>query len=481
MEPETPLKGPLKGPSQEEIDAFIRANTEGNTGPTLWNMFNAIGFLAVITGLMFAAMFALQQTDNYEKVRANWKDYRCQPMIMPFAGLYGYDVAENFEFCLKNIFTGFAEEITAPFSSILGIFGTILKTISGTISSIKESVATMGGGINTIFQDFTDRIMNFFFQLRLSAIRIKNLITRMHAIMFAVIYMGTSGIKAGQNFGNTTLFSFLDTFCFPPETTLSVKGKGHIQIHQVQIGDILLPTKSRVTAKFHFAAPGQPMVRLKGGIEVSTNHYLQHAGRWIEAADHPDATPMGPYERQSLICLNTADHIIPIGPYRFRDYDETSTGDLKTMAYIEERLNNRASQQSQPLENSPTFHPDTEVKLWTGKLVKVRDLTVGTRLSTGNYIGGIFHKEVQEVCHVGPNILGSATLAWNPQQRQWIRVGHQHPIRRYEEPVVFIGLFALTGSQIELASGITVRDYLELCSPDAETFYAAEMDSLVYT
>ena len=226
------------------------------------------------------------------------------------------------------------------------------------------------------------------------------------------------------------------------------------------------------------------MVRLKEGIEVSTNHYLQHGGRWIEAADHPDATPIGPYDRQSLICLNTADHMIPIGPYRFRDYDETSAGDLKTMAYIEERLNNRVShqlKQSQILENSPSFHPDTQVKLWTGEFTKVKDLTVNTRLSTGNYIGGIFHKEVQEVCQVGPNILGSATLAWDPQQRLWIRVGHQHPIRRYEEPVVFIGLFALTGSQIELASGIRVRDYLELCSPDAEMFYAEQMDSLVYT
>jgi len=472
----------LRGPSKEDVDAFIRVNTESGKGATLWNMWNAIAFLLVINIAMFIAMYGLQQADNYQKVKDNWKEYRCQPMVMPFASFYGHNTAENFEFCLKSIFTGHALEITAPFTSILGVFGKILKAISKTISSIKEQIATMGGGIMTIFQDFTDRIMNFFFQLRMSAIRIKNLLGRMYAIMFSVIYMGTSGIKAVSNFGNTFLFSFLDTFCFPAETLLQVKGKGRIPLYQIQIGDILLPTGSRVTSKFHFAAQGQPMVQLKDGIQVSTNHYLEYNGKWIQASDHPDAESLGPYNRQSLLCLNTSDHIIPIGPYQFRDYDETTEADQETMAMIETRLNGCSSPSSLLHENSPTFHPDTLVKLYDGTIQKVRDLTVTTRLSTGDWIGGLVHKEVQEVCELpSGDCLGSATLAWDPLRCQWIRIGTYQPLVYYPEPVVFIGLIVLTGSQIELASGLRVRDYLELCSPDAETLYAERMDSLVYT
>jgi hypothetical protein len=472
----------LRGPSKEDVDAFIRVNTESGKGPTLWNMWNAIAFILVIHIAMFIGMYGIQQADNFQKVKDNWKEYRCQPIIMPFASFYGYNTAENFEFCLKSIFTGHAEQITAPFTSILGVFGKILKTISKTIASIKEQVATMGGGIMTIFQDFTDRIMNFFFQLRMSAIRIKNLLGRMYAIMFSVIYMGTSGIKAVSNFGNTFLFSFLDTFCFPPETPVLVEGKGLIPFYQIQIGDVLLPTRSKVTSKFHFAAQGQPMVQLKGDIHVSTNHYLEHKGKWIQACDHPDATLLGPYKRQSLLCLNTSDHIIPMGPYRFRDYDETAEADQEAMAMIEARLNGCVSPPSLLHENSPTFHPETLVKLYDGTVQKVRDLTVTTRLSTGDWIAGLVHKEVQEVCELpSGDTLGSATLTWDPLRRHWIRIGTQYPLLYYPEPVVFIGLIVLTGSQIELASGLRVRDYLELCSPDAETLYAEHMDSLVYT
>jgi hypothetical protein len=465
-----------KGPTQEEVNAFIRINSQINNNPTLWNMFNAIAFLLLVNILVGAVLLSMEQVDNYQKVKDNWKEYRCQPFIMPLASFYGYDTADNFEFCMKSIFTGYAQEITSPFSSILGIFGSILGTISKTISSIKESIATMGGGINTVFQDFTDRIMNFFFQLRLSAIRIRTMILRMQAIMYSVIYMGISGIKAGQNFGNTVLFSFLDTFCFPPETPVEVDGKGLVPIYQVQIGDVLLPTKSRVTSKFHFAAQGQPMVRFQNGIEVSTNHFLEHNGKWIRAEEHPDATPIGAYERQSLICLNTNNHVIPMKEYRFCDYDETAEADAATMRLVEERLNGPSSIPQSGVhftENSPSFHPETRVKLADGSVRKIRELHVNQRLSTGDVITGIFHKEVSEVCHLpGNEILGAATLVWNSKSRRWTRIGTEHPIRRFKSPVVFIGLITTTSSQIELASGLRVRDYLELCSPDTETFYA---------
>jgi hypothetical protein len=475
-EPQAPP--PPNPVTQEEIDSFIRVNTAATGGPEVWNMFNAIAFLLLVTLVIFGIMGGLQQLYDYKTVVNNWKQYRCQPLIMPLASFYGHDTADNFQFCLKGIFSVHAEELLAPFTSVLGMFSQILTTIKGTITSVYESIATMGGGIFVIFQDFTDRIMNFFFQLRLSAIRIKNMIYRMQAIMYSMLYMGISGIKATSNFGNTALFSFLDTFCFPPETRVEVNGKGLVPLYQVQIGDVLNPTGSRVTAKFHFAAQGQPMVELKEGIRVSTNHYMEHKNTWIHAADHPDAKPLGPYDRQSLICLDTDDHKIPMGPYTFCDYDETAEADAKTMEFIESRVNGPSSQASSQTqerqtltEANPSLHPETLVKLENGSLVKARELTVGQRLSTGDTITGILHKEVTEVCEIGKGeIVGSATLVW--KNGTWQRVGYYTPLLHYETPVVFIGLIVLTGSQIELASGTRIRDFLELCSPDAEQYYS---------
>lgn len=462
----------ILGDQQESINQCIKANTNPDSGPQIWNMFNALAFLIMLSILFLTIGISLQQVVNIKEIQANWKKYRCQPSIMPFAALYGYDTGENFEFCIKHIFSLNAIDFTGPFTEILGVFASVISTIGNSLNSIREAVATMGGGIAVIFQDFTDRITHFFFQLRLSAIRIKNLLSRMYATLFSVMYMGLSGMTAASNFSQTSLFNFLDTFCFVPETLIDVEGKGSIPIYKVRIGDMILPTRTRVTAKFHFSAQGQAMVNL-GGIHVSTNHYIRHNNIWIRAIDHPDAQPIGPYERQSLICLNTESHCIPIGPYVFRDYDETSLGDKAAMALVEKRLNGVPTQPGPYTihENSPTFHPSTKVKLANGSYRQVRDLQVNDRLSTGSVIAGIFHKEVSEVCPHPGGFLGSATLLW--MKDRWTRVGTIRPCVIIK--ATYIGLIVLTNSTIELENGDKVRDYLELCSPDTETPYVESL------
>ena len=454
-----------------------------SNGTKAWNHMNAFGVIVLIVICVFAKNAFSFGSANIQQIKANWAYHRCQPSVMPFASMYGYNTAENFEFCMKNMFMSHASDITGPFTEIQDLFADVLSDISTAMNSIREGISTMGGGINVIFQDFTDRISAFFFQLRISAIRIKTMIGRMYALMFSVLYMGMSAMEAGTNFSNTALFGFLDTFCFPPETEVTVQGKHQVPIHEVRIGDVLIspesPTGSRVTSKFLFAARGQPMVRL-GDIVVSTNHYLFYEGEWVQAADHPDAVPSGPYERETLVCLNTEDHVIPMGPYQFRDYDETDAAHVPTMRMIEGRINSRQQPNGIPSpypfrENSPCLHPDTLLRLKGAALSPLRDIRLGDTLATGATVVGIVHKEVKEVCWVGPNRMGSATLVWRPERQRWVRAGEFRPVQTLDSPVVFIGLFVLSNSQIELADETIVRDYLELCSPDAEEFYKAEV------
>ena len=454
--------------TSQVVQECIAANTGG--GVKIWDLFSSIAYVFVTIAVVGAIGFATYYSDTIEEVKKNWPKYRCQPSVMPFAFLYGHNTGENFQYCMGNLFQGSAMEVAGPFAGMIGSFAQTVSASMNATNSLRQSVATMGGGINVIFQDFTDRIKNFFFQLRLSAIRMKNLLTRMYTILFSIMYMGLSGMTAASNFGNTVLFGFLDAFCFPPETELDVKGKGKIPLYRVTIGDILTDG-SRVTAKFHFAGQGQQMVQL-GKIQVSTNHYVYHKGNWIKAVEHPDALPIGPYSRNSLICLNTDTHRIPIGSYTFRDYDEGEEADQETMAFIEERLNSIPSTSSEISENSPVFHPDTEIVLEDRTILKARDLQIGDRLSTGSRIGGLVHKELREVCSINKDTwTGSATLVWNTRTNQWTRAASIIKPHLLPAPVVGIGLIALTNSQIELANGIRTRDYMELCSPDSECFY----------
>ena len=55
----------------------------------------------------------------------------------------------------------------------------------------------------------------------------------------------------------------------------------------------------------------------------------------------------------------------------------------------------------------------------------------------------------------------------------WVRFGELYRIHPVQ--MEMISLVVTPNSQIELENGIRIRDYMELCSPDAEIHYATHI------
>jgi hypothetical protein len=443
----------------------------------LWSMSSALMFMICIVMAIFFAVMGMDTVMDLQRIKNNWADYRCSPLIMPFASLFGEDTKQNFDFCLGKSFNNHSQGIVGSILAMFTQFSTLLESIFDSLSSLRTTIATLGGGINVIFQEFTERISNFFYQLRLSAIRIKLLMGRLYAILFSIMYMGTSGITGMSSFTNTYLFSFLDTFCFPGETELNVRrdsGIVRIPIQEITIGDVLMPGNTRVTATFEFYSTGQPMVRV-GPALVSTNHYLLHNGVPIMAGEHPSAVPYGPWDSPAhLFCVNTTDHTIPIEYLTFLDYDETPEGDAETLEWIEGRINGTPSVGKTYPYKDACFSIEGDAKIKTKNGLKyAKDIKIGEELTTGSCVVGTIRREVSQVCTL-PNgtRITPATLYWD--NNQWRRLGETYKYK--ETTYIFVSFVVVPNSQLELEDGTHVRDYMELCSPDAEMHYSALLE-----
>ena len=441
----------------------------------LWSSTNGIAFLLLIGVIVTICYSGMSTLVNIQHIKDDWANQRCSPLIMPFAGIFGYNTKDNFEFCMGKIFSMHSAPSMGSMGSIFGGFTSLLSSIFDSINSMRNTIATLGGGINVVFQEFTDRITMFFFTLRMSAIRLKMLFGRIYAILFSVMYMGMSGITGMSSFTNTYLFSFLDTFCFPGSTELRVLRSNEIHripIKDIIIGDILMPGKHAVTATFSFYARGQPMVTL-GSTTVSTNHYVQYQDGYCKAGDHPHAIPIGPWNSDEfLYCLNTSTNHLPVGLHTFLDYDETSDGDEETMRMIEQRINGVPSPVQPYLFTECGFALQEDARIRTKHgITKIKEIRIGDQLSTGSYVAGVIHKKVTEVCIVDGIQITPSTLFWNGSL--WVRYGEQYPIHRIDTEM--ISLVVTPTSQIELENGIYVRDYMELCSPDAEMHYTTHI------
>jgi hypothetical protein len=443
----------------------------------LWSFSNALFFIILIILIVFFAIFGISKVFDVKKIKADWPNQRCNPSIMPFAGFFGYNTKDNFEFCMGKIFSTHSMPMFGSISGIFSQFTGLLQMVFDAISSLRNIIASLGGGINVVFQEFTERISTFFFKLRVSAITIKTLIGRMYAILFSVMYMGLSGITGMTSFTNTFLFSFLDTFCFPGETKINVKDRGMIAIKDIKIGDVIMPSKSIVTATFRFFSKGQPMVRL-GSTIVSTNHYVKLLGHPIKAGEHPDAVHIGPWTSdEPLYCLNTSDNKIIVDGQEFLDYDETSEGDRDTMNYIEGRVNSTfVDKQHSFTEYCPSFGEKTLIKTQSGYKT-AKDVQIGDKLVTGSEVVGLIRRKAKEICELDDGtVITPSTMYWDGNENKWIRMGEKSKFIEQESELV--SFVVVPNSQIEFGSGLRVRDYMELCSPDSEMYYSKRLESL---
>jgi hypothetical protein len=460
------------------VPAIVQPTVESNSKPLLFlSVFLSI--LAYIFGSLFIKMGE----------REDWSKIRCQPHIMPFASLYGYNTSDNFNYCMKSSFDIQAKEYLGPVYAIFGGFVGVLSTLVEVSKKIKLSFATMYGGVVTIMQEFTERLKMFFIRIEILSQRMRMMMNRVYTTMFAVIFMALSGLTAVTNFGGTVLFDVIDTFCFDPDTTIVVKNKGMITIRNVQLGDVL-SDDSIVTSLFQFNADGQAMVYLPSAdqeILVSTNHYLLHDGVWIRADAHPAAVPAAKWNggnSRPLICLNTTTNCIPISGYVFRDYDETSAAHSAAIELANRQLNGCAAAVIKTSfgekwhELYPSMAPQTCVALRAATAATAAEIQLGAEMTTGDKVAGTIQHLLTEICHLptGEQV-AAGTLIYDDMLNAWRRAGDMYTVHKVT-PTVFHSFITLPGSKIELASGVFLRDYLEIASSDTEAPYSAALAAL---
>lgn len=427
-----------------------------------------LGWLIFITVFLAAIWYFISSAINIAEVSRNWPKYRCSPSVMPFASLYGYDTAQNFNFCLKAIFEGQVGGVTGPFSTILSSMLSSLMTFLKNLNSMRIMIATLVGGISKVLQEFTDRFKLLFFQIRVSFLKMQSIMNRLFGTFYAIIYMGLSAVQAGQNFSNTFIFRFLDTFCFDPQTLVREDTRGFIPIEKIQVGDII--SGKRVTSTYRFIADGQQMVNLQG-IYVSTNHYVDYNGHMIQAGNHPDAYRIGPWLGGTtfpLICLDVEDHILKVQSLLFSDWDETEEADTELMIQNEQKLNGTFTIDSYPRtwKYQPAFGEETEILTRSGQKKPISALQLADELSLGRIIG-LGKRLVNSFCILpSGTIVTPSTLVWNGTV--WERAGKNNPIENYSEPKIFYSVIVADSATLETSKHEYIRDMLEIHETDID-------------
>ena len=453
-------------PSIEELTALYEKNFN----------YTLIKFVIITIIQIFIVIWTLAG-GGLADIAQNWPKYRCNPLIMPFAGLFGYDATENFNFCMKNIFSMNAGAVLAPIYGVMANFTDIVGTISNVANSFRYLIANLLHGMERLMGSFRDRFQFILFSIRMSFFKIMNLMGRLYSTFYAVIFMGMSALQAANNVANNDLVKFLLEFCFDPQTPIELASGLIKPLKDLNIGDKLALVNGVnpiVTSLFEFNGKETPMVKI-GPTIVSAKHYVFYYG-WIEASSHPDAKIVSSLER--LVCLNTDTHTLSINGLVYSDYDESESPDVikSTQELAEKTLNSGLS--GIGISNYDLgIEGSTEILLENGSYKPIESIVIGDTLAGNSVVMGTVKEEVSSVVKLNNGLrVSSAQLIWSDRQNSWIRAAFLYKAKILNKKEIFYQL--ITEKSIIETPLYMFRDYREVNIPEMEQAYTEKLTKI---
>ena len=286
--------------------------------------------------IAFGIFLAIELGSQIADMNDKWSEVRCQPHVMPFAGILGHDTNENFQFCLQQIIQENTKGTTAPFAQGMMGFSSVLGNLMTSANSFRTTLASLTGGIIKIVSEFKARMTALMGRVKLTASRMKAMMYRIYGTMFAVMYMGISAQTGIANFGDTFIFKFIDAFCFDATTRIVTKSGMEQEIQNIKVGDIL-QGDSVVEAVVQCPGNIEGLYNLNG-IYVSGGHrvWSNTHKRFVDAKDHPHSKKTD-LRRDVLWTLITSNREIPVRghytTYRFADWEELPDSRIATTAW----------------------------------------------------------------------------------------------------------------------------------------------------
>ena len=124
-----------------------------------------------------------------KNVQDNWTLYRCNPMVAPFAAIFGKDPSQNFDYCIKNMNTNFMPSLLGPLTSLVGNITDMGSANSNTVKSLITVSASTNSGILGMVDDGVAIVLNIFLVFQTVIIKIKDTFAKVIGIIVSITYI----------------------------------------------------------------------------------------------------------------------------------------------------------------------------------------------------------------------------------------------------------------------------------------------------
>jgi hypothetical protein len=146
--------------------------------------------------VFFVAISYYHVMNNIQPIKADWLNQRCNPSVIPFAGLINkpdnqsaFDfTASNFNNCIYNILTDIINIFLAPLYYLVNLLTEVMNLIGEALQAVRQVFDSIRKAVGGVSADIMGRILNFLIPLQVILIKIRNMFHQAQGVMTAGMF-----------------------------------------------------------------------------------------------------------------------------------------------------------------------------------------------------------------------------------------------------------------------------------------------------
>jgi hypothetical protein len=284
-------------------------------------------------------------SDTVVDMSSEWSKYRCNPMFMPFASLFGYSSMENFKYCNTTNTNKDMPDLLAPSDNNINLLGNIGGGLTTDIQSSRKFLGNFRTNITSTFGSIYGLIMGVVFEFYRMTLAIKDMLGKTAGVTRTLVYTLEGSITTMESANNTTFMKALRKIskmkipkmkgCFSGDTLIKLKSGEYKRIDEIEVNDTLTyDTRVLATMKITNVMKEtdelvSTVYMIPGGcksqdILVTGSHliYDNITKEFMLVRRYRNSIKTN-RRIETVYCLITDNHTIPIGKYIFHDWEDT--------------------------------------------------------------------------------------------------------------------------------------------------------------
>ena len=153
-----------------------------------WSLFQIICYFVVFISI-YSIQLIIDQSANIKK---NWHKYRCQPYMIPIAGLFSGDdffsgTAGNFKYCMRHISLSFLNILFSPFRKMFKMLTNFIADFIFNLNQMRKMASVLREMFRRMIEQVMERLVNSVAAIQFYQEKFRNLLKKQYAI-FQLIY-----------------------------------------------------------------------------------------------------------------------------------------------------------------------------------------------------------------------------------------------------------------------------------------------------